>query len=154
MLRVASYAAAPASFKQAGRVFLEKACGEMYRFEVESAQSHRNVVLLKLQGLNTGKAAEGYRGARILVAKDSLGRREDEFFWYELIGLEVFLDTGTYLGRVAAIIPAAGHDIYTVRDGEREILLPATEQVIKEIALGRGKMIVTPPEGLLELNAI
>lgn len=154
LLRVGSYASSAASFREAGEVFLEMASGERHPFEVESAQSHRKGVLLKLRGLNTGQAAEAYRGAEILVAKDRLGREEDEFFWYELIGLEVFLDTGIYLGRVTEIIPAGSHDIYAVRDGEREILLPATVQVVKEIAPGRGKIIVTPPDGLLELNEV
>ena len=65
-----------------------------------------------------------------------------------------FLDNGEYLGVVSQIIPAGGNEIYVVKKGDREILLPAARPVVKHIDLKSGKMIVSALEGLLDLNEI
>jgi 16S rRNA processing protein RimM len=60
---------------------------------------------------------------------------------------------GTVLGHLAEIWPTGAHDVYVVRQGTREVLLPAVEEVIQEIDLEEGCLKVWPPEGLLDLYA-
>jgi 16S rRNA processing protein RimM len=60
---------------------------------------------------------------------------------------------GARLGHLDHIISTPGHDVYAVRQGEREVLLPAVEEVIVEINLEEGVIKVLPPEGLLETYA-
>ena len=77
-----------------------------------------------------------------------------EYFWFELIGLEVFLDTGRYLGVVKDILTTGSNDIYVVRDDESEILIPAINEVVDKIDLVNKKMIICEIEGLLDLNEV
>jgi 16S rRNA processing protein RimM len=56
---------------------------------------------------------------------------------------------GTLLGYLDEIIPTPAHDVYVVRQGEREVLLPAVEDVIVEINMEAEVIKVAPPEGLL-----
>jgi len=99
--------------------------------------------------------AEKYRAADILVRKDALPlKEEDEYFWHELLGLEVFLENGEYLGPISDIIATGSNDIYVIKKGKSEVLIPATHEIIKNIDLELGKMMIHPIEGLLDLHEI
>ena len=95
VLRVQSYAETGNSFLEAGSVFLKTAEDETREFPVVSARPHKKIVLLELGGLDSIEAAESLRGADVYVLQDALKvGQEDEFFWYELIGIEVYLVNG------------------------------------------------------------
>ena len=154
LLRIRSYARSEASFLDAGTVFLRPVSGEIREFGVISVNAHKNTFLMRLKGLASRSEAEGYKGAEILISKETLVSEEDECFWYELLGIKVYLDTGDYLGRISHIISAGSNDIYVVREGDKEIFIPATHEVVKEIDLDNEKMIISAMEGLLDLNEV
>jgi 16S rRNA processing protein RimM len=104
--------------------------------------------------LSSRDQTETFRGAEIFIRKKAVSRRKDEYFWHELIGLRVYLETGRYLGTVKDILPTAGNDIYVVQEGKEEFLIPAIHEVVKTIDLENGKMIISEMEGLLDLNEI
>ncbi len=128
--------------------------GPIREHKVISAAPHKNVLLMKLEGLESGVDAEAYRGAEIYLHKESLKREEDEYFWEELLGIDVYLDRGDHLGILSQIIPTGAHDIYVVKGGGREFMIPAVHEVIKRIDLENRRMTIVALEGLLELNEI
>jgi 16S rRNA processing protein RimM len=154
LLRISSFARSEDSFLQAGRVFLKSASGEIHEYAVISVRPHKNSFLMKLEGFTSRREAEEYTGAEIHIRKEALRREEGEYFWHELLGLKVYLETGRYLGSISQIIPTRSNDIYVVKEGDNEVLLPATYQVVKEIDLDNEKMVVADMEGLLDLNEI
>jgi 16S rRNA processing protein RimM len=155
VLRIFSYAESEKIFLKEGRVFLR--CGEEEALEhkVRSIKPHKNIFLLDLEALGCREDAEKYRGASIFVRKDALGREEDdEYFWYELLGLGVYLNTGEYVGEIMRIFPAGGHDIYVVARGKREMMVPAVHEFVESIDLENRRMIIRETEGLLDLNEV
>jgi len=104
-------------------------------FKVVSIKPQKGMSLLRLDGITTPEQAETYRSADVLVDRGDLRRDGYEHFWYELIGLEVHLDTGEAIGTISRIIPTGANDIYVVRRGKREILVPAVTEVVKAIDL-------------------
>ena len=155
LLRIWSYAQSEESFLKGGTVLLKSDSGEIHEYKVLSIRPHKNIFLLKLKGLNSFNDAERFREAEILLCKDALGKKNDhEFFWYELIGLRVYLDTGKYIGTIRHILPTGSNDIYVVQEGEKEILIPAIHDAVKEINLADKKMIISEMEGLLDLNEV
>lgn len=154
LLRVRSYARSETSFVEAGTVRVRSASGKTSPHRVLSARPHKNIVLLKLEGVNSAETAEELRGTEVLVAAETILREEGEYLWQELIGLRVFLDSGEHIGDISRIMDAGGNEIYVVRDGEREIYLPATWEVVSEIDLEKGRMTVRAMEGLLDLNEV
>ena len=152
LLRIVSYAESQETFLRAGSVFLDKGEDELFERKVISIRAHRSVYLLKLSGLRSVDEAEFFRGARILIRKDSVVRSdEDEFFWYELIGMDVYLITGHYLGVLRGIFPTGSNDVYVVENEGREFLVPAIHQVVKEIDIAQKRMVISPLRGLLDL---
>ena len=152
LLRIVSYAESKETFLRAGSVFLDKGEDELFERRVVSIVAHRSVYLLKLSGLRSVDEAESFRGAGILIRKDSVVRSgEDEFFWYELIGLDVYLITGQYVGVLKGIFPTGSNDVYVVENEGREFLIPAIHQVVKEINIAQKRMVISPMRGLLDL---
>ena len=107
---------------------------------------------MRLSGVNSIDQATALRGSEILIRKDSLKKNQDEFFWYELLGLHVYLTTGEYLGVLKEIFPTGSNDVYVVKNRGREVLIPAIHQVIKEIDIPRKKMSISPLKGLLDIS--
>jgi 16S rRNA processing protein RimM len=154
LLRIRADAGVDLPFETGGIVYLRVGTKAPECFKVVSIQPQKGMSLLALEGIATLERAETYRSAVILVEKGGLRRDEDEYFWFELIGLEVRLDTGETIGTISRIIPTGAHDIYVAKRGKREIFVPATSEVVKAIDLENGKMIIWPMEGLLDLNEI
>ena len=152
LLRIVSYAQSRETFLKAGSVFLKTRQNELHEAKVESIQPHRSWHLLRLSGLDSVEQVEIFEGAEILIRKDSLVKPgEDEFFWYELLGLAVHLTTGEYLGALKEIFPTGGNDVYVVENQGKEFLIPAIHQVVKEIDLPQRRMVISPMKGLLDL---
>lgn len=153
LLVVESYAESWESFLKAGSVFLADASGGLKEFRVSSAKPYKQALLLKLEGLDSVEQAGAFRGSNIMAKKKSFKKaREDEFFWFELLGLEVYREDGSYVGRLKQIIPTPANDVYVVRNKEQEYLIPATTEVVREVDLMRGRMIISPLDGMLEID--
>ncbi len=155
LLQIRSFARSPDSFLEAGEVFLKDHSGKTRCFRVLSAKPHKKGLLLALDGLNSIDVAEQFRGAQVLAEKQAFKKEEDgEYFWHELLGLSVYLDTGDYIGKISQIIPTGSNDVYVVREGKKEFLIPGIYEVVKKIDLAAGKMIVCPLEGMLDLDEV
>jgi 16S rRNA processing protein RimM len=154
LLKIESYARSKDTLLTAGRIYLKQSSDRISKYEIVSAVPHKGVLLIRLEGLNSRDQVEAYSGAEILIAKAAVSRDNNEYFWYELIGLTVYLETGRYLGTVEEILPTPANDIYVVRDGREEFLIPAIQDVVNTIDLDRGKMIISEVEGLLDLNEV
>ncbi len=154
-MRIRSYAQSETSFLNAGTVFLKTASGETREHAVLSVSPHQSVFLLTLKGLDSLEEAEKYRGAGIFIRKDSLRRESDEeYFWHEIIGMQVYLTSGEYIGTIKQVIPTGSNDVFVVRKEAAEVLIPGTHEVVQEIDLEGKKMIINAMEGMLELNAV
>ena len=153
LLVVESYAESWESFLRLGSVFLTDSGDHLCEYRIISAKPHKRSVLLELEGIESIEKAESVRGSAIMASKNSLKKAGDEeFFWFELLGLRVYHENGTYLGRLTQIIPTPANDVYVVTKGKKEHLIPATLEVVRKIDLEKGRMIISPLEGMLEIN--
>jgi 16S rRNA processing protein RimM len=106
-------------------------------------QAHGKGLLLNLDQVFDRDAAEGWVGAEVWVPRSVLpAPAEGEFYWIDLEGLEVLTLDGVALGRVAHLFSTGANDVVVVR-GERERLLPFVRpQVIRQVDLAAGRMLV------------
>ena len=75
---------------------------------------------------------------------------EGEYYHYQLLGLRVETAAGKEIGVLRSIIETGSNDVYVVDDSTREILIPALDDVVLEVDLQEGRMVIEPPEGLLD----
>jgi len=106
---------------------------------------------MKLKGCNSISEAEKLKGVEIGIPEKWLWPLGvDEYYHFQIIGLDVYTDTGLHLGEVKDIFPTGSNDVYTVKKGRKEYLIPAIKEVIKEVDLQRKRIIIHPIEGLLD----
>ena len=111
--------------------------GKSELYKIENVKYHKNMVLLKLEGINNPEEAEMLRNAFLEVDReDAVPLEEGQYFIADLLGLEVFLDTGGKLGILDDIFNNGSTDIYVVKNElGKQILLPGIDEVIKEVKL-------------------
>lgn len=119
--------------------------------EIENVKYHKNMVLLKFKGLDKIEDVEIFKNCYLEIdRKDGKPLEEGEYYIIDLIGLDVYTDEGTHLGKVDDIYNTGSNDIYVVKDElGKQILLPYIDDVIKEINLESRKIIVHLIEGLV-----
>ena len=111
-------------------------------YEVEHAKIHNDLLVVKLDGVNDRDAAFACKGMRIAVPRDALpAPEEDEYYWSDLIGLNVSNQQGVALGEVSDVFATGANDVIVVK-GERERLLPFIAQVIIEVDIAGKTMVV------------
>jgi 16S rRNA processing protein RimM len=74
-----------------------------------------------------------------------------QFYPWQLEGCRVVTDDGREVGRVIRIEHSAAQDLWVVSDGAREHLIPAVAEIVLEVDVGAGRVVIRPPDGLLEL---
>ena len=132
------------------KVFIEKN-NKLTEYEIEEVRYNKNQALIKFKGINDIDTAETFRNCLIKVHRSSEKQLpEDTYYIVDLIGLEVYKDTGEKLGILKEVFPVHGgnNDVYVVETDGKEILLPAIGEVIKEVNMQEKKMIVHLIEGL------
>ena len=123
---------------------------EMKKVEIENVKYNKQCVLLKVKGIEDLTEAEKYKGLFLKIdRKDAKKLPKDTYFIADILGLEVYTDEGELLGKVDDIFPTGANDVYVVKDElGKQILLPSIPEVLKEIDLEKGKVIVHLIEGL------
>ncbi|HET6420103.1 MAG TPA: ribosome maturation factor RimM [Geobacteraceae bacterium] len=151
-LRVAPYSGDAGSILSHHTIVLKGPNGELDGYEVAGSSIHGKKVILSLESFHNINQVEHLVGREIFVRREQLPELPDgEYYWCDLIGLKVRTIGGGYLGELSDILAAGGNDVYVVRMGEKEYLIPAVEDIVAEINLAEGTMTVDPPEGLLDL---
>jgi 16S rRNA processing protein RimM len=106
---------------------------------------------MTLEGVADVDTAESLKGAVVmLAAEDVPPAKPGEFYYYEAIGCEVFLVDGSRLGMIEEVFSNGAQDILVVRDGEREVLVPVIEDVVKAMDLSGRRVTIDPIPGLLD----
>lgn len=130
---------------------LVKNKNEYTEYEIQKVSYSKNQVILKLKGIDHIDYAEKLRNLYIYVKKSDLGELpEGTYYIADLIGLDVFTESGELIGKVDDILKSEkANDVYVVRS-ELGILkyLPAIPEVLKDIDIQNGKIIVNLPKGL------
>ena len=137
-------------FDELKKVYIKKQ-KELKELEVEEVKYHKNMVLLKLKGVDKLEDAETLRNLYLEVDRENaIDLEEGTYFIADLIGLQVITDEGKLLGKLDDIFNTGSNDIYVVKDElGKQILLPAIVEVIKEINLEENKIVVHILEGLI-----
>jgi 16S rRNA processing protein RimM len=109
---------------------------------ITSCRRKGMLFILTIEGVESIDHAERLIGAEVLAPESDLAPLEEgEFYWYELVGMEVVTDQGERLGEVKSIIPTGANDVLQVMSRERETLLPNIPDVVKQI--DREKKLIT-----------
>lgn len=120
--------------------------------EITSARVHKNVVVMKLQGVDDMAAAQQLRNKILYMNRDDVELDEGSYFVQDLLGMRVLdADTGREYGLLTEVTETGANDVYHIQDSNGKInLIPAIPDVIKETDVDENVMKITPIPGLFE----
>lgn len=137
-------------FDKLDKVYIEKNKSKK-EYKIEEVKYHKNMVLIKFEGIDKIEQAEELRNSYLTVSRDSVEELEEgRYYIVDLLGLDVYTDEQVLLGTLDDIFNTGSNDIYVVKNKEgKQILLPAIEDVIKQVDLENKKIIVHLLPGLV-----
>ena len=125
--------------------------GRLSELKIENAWFQNERVVLKFEGIDSIEAANELRNAEICVKESEVIELDsDEFYDWQLVGCEVATVEGEKLGTVREVMRTGGTENLVVVGETREFLIPFAEAICVEVDLEEKRIVVDPPEGLLE----
>ena len=126
---------------------------ERLPLKIQNVKFFKNMVILKFEGYDDINAVQAWRQKDLLVTREqAVELQEDEYFIGDMIGLHVEDEEGNALGVLRDVLETGANDVYLVsRHGEKDLMLPAIKDCIREVDLESGIMRVRVLPGLLDL---
>ena len=136
-------------FKSLKTVFIDFK-NELMEYKIQEVKFIKNLVKLKLEGLDNINDAEKFKGCYLKInRKDAKKLDENTYFIADLIGLDVYDLENHKIGILSDIFPTGSNDVYVVKQEDgKQVLLPAISKVIKEINIKQGKIVVDISQGV------
>ena len=151
-LRVIPYSGLTEAFLSAGSLFLKDVSGRMLQHDVAAVAVHGKKLLVTLKGFSDINQVLPFVGSEVFLYRDQLpAPEEDEYYWFDLVGMKVVTTDNRLLGVLESIIETGSNDVYVVASDEREYLIPALSDVVVSVDTKTKIMTVTPVEGLFDL---
>lgn len=148
-LKVHSWSESPDTWEKGSLILARGLDGVEKSYTISKAGPYKKGILLRFEEVADINAAERLIGSELLIDKQLLPELDDdEFYWFDIIGLSVYTVEGEFVGNVESIFPTGSNDVYVVKNKGSETLIPALESVVLTIDLDEKRMTVDLPEGL------
>lgn len=146
-VKIMPYTDTPELLCEFDRLFIGKDKAELY---IERARVAKNMVIAKIEGIDTVEAAEKYRNKVLFMHRDDLELDEDTYFIQDLIDMEVQdADSGFVYGKITDVLQNGANDVYVIK-GDREYLVPAIPDVVISTDIDSNIMQIRPLDGLFD----
>lgn len=140
----------PQRFEVKSRVYVSLK-GSRKLMSIEKSAPHQKYLIVKFKEIPDMNAAEEIKGGILEITRDQLfPLQENTYYIFDIIGLTVSDRTRGSLGKITEVLQTGANDVYVVETGGRPLLIPALKQVVKEIDLPAGRMVVELPDGLVD----
>jgi len=140
----------PDRYTSLKKVYIKKRSGEKREYSVVSAKEVKGGWIVSfVPSMTTAEAEEAVGGYIIVPASEVPRLEKDRYYHFEIIGMVVYTEDGRYLGRVVDIFSTGSNDVYVVKEEDREYLIPAIHDIIKEMDVKGRRMVIHPMEGLI-----
>lgn len=120
--------------------------------EIATSRAYKNQFLVKLAGVDRIDDAQRRVGSILSVAERDLGSLPaGEYYHYQVVGLEVYDTQSKRIGVVTRTWSTPAGELYVVTGAHKDFLIPAVKEIIEKVDLAAGRVVINPPEGLLDL---
>jgi len=119
---------------------------------IASCRFEGQTVLVRMEGVTSPEDARRFTGRLLAVAlEDVLPAPEGHFYAWEMAGAAVETRDGRRVGEFVRVEGSEGQPLWVVAEGGREHLVPAVPEIVVEVNVKKRRIVIDPPEGLLEL---
>ena len=122
------------------------------KLEIENVKYFKQYAILKFKGIDNINDIEKYTGRSLYVTRDqAIPLEEDEYYIADLIGLDVYLESGEKFGVLKDVMETGANDVYIVETEEgKEVLIPAIHECVLDIDVEENRMEIHLMDGLLD----
>ena len=125
--------------------------GGKTKITVSKIAPHGNVVIAQIKGVDSIEDAEKLRGQVLFIKRDDARLPDGRYFVSEIIGATVYdADTNTLLGTLCEVSPTGANDVWHIKNGEREYLVPAIPDVIVNVDIDNDVITIRPLKGIFD----
>ncbi|MEN2766471.1 ribosome maturation factor RimM [Ornithinibacillus xuwenensis] len=119
---------------------------------IDGHRVHKGFDLLHFKNLNNINDVEHFKESHLKIPESKLTELdENEFYYHEVIGSEVFTNDGKLLGVIKEILAPGANDVWVIKQPKgKDILIPYIEEVVLEVDVDEKRIVIEPMEGLLE----
>lgn len=150
-IKIESLTDFPERFKQVRRVFLVSPKGTEKSCAMRSVRYSGSAPLLLLDGFDTPEQAKTITGWLIKIPEEeAIPLPKGQYYWFELLGMEVFAEDGEKLGSIIDIFETGSNDVYVIKHNGKEVYIPATREIVKNVDTKARTMIIHLMEGLMD----
>ena len=140
----------PALLAGENLILVPKGRGSERSFQVRERRKHKRLVLVTLEGIDSLTELEPWIGSEVQIPAETLpAGGADGLYHWEAIGPEVRTTEGLVVGRIDEVIALPANDLWVVRAGGRETLVPVVDAIVTEVDLVAGTATINPPAGLI-----
>lgn len=139
-------------YKDLEAVFVEVA-GELLPFAIQSVNiKTNNTAYVQLEDVETEETAAALVGSNLMLPLTYLPPLTgNKFYYHEVLGYEVIDELSGPIGKLESVIDKGPQDIFSIRKGDKEILLPVSDDIIRQVDRKNKQLTVRAPEGLIDL---
>ena len=139
-------------FKKGSKLLITRGNQLIREVVVQSYRNHKNFLLVKFEGIDSVEEAEKLKNLQIKIDSDEVGElEENEFYFHQIIGCEVFDENDKNLGVIIDILTPGANDVWVIKgENDKEILIPYIEDVVKKIDITSKKVNIEVMEGLID----
>lgn len=147
-VKIMPYTDTPELLAEFDRLFIGKNKDELI---IERSRVFKNMVIAKIEGVDTPEAAEKLRNKLLYMHRDDLELDDDTYFIQDLIGIEVRdADSGKVYGTISDVMQTGANDVYVIKGSDREYLVPAIADVVVFTDIDENIMTIRPLDGLFD----
>ena len=147
-VKIMPYTDTPELLAEFDRLFIGKNKDELI---IERSRVFKNMVIAKIEGVDTPEAAEKLRNKLLYMHRDDLELDDDTYFIQDLIGIEVRdADYGKVYGTISDVMQTGANDVYVIKGSDREYLVPAIADVVVFTDIDENIMTIRPLDGLFD----
>ena len=108
-------------------------------------------MLIAFKGVDSVEQAEALRGKTLYICRDDISLPEGSYFIDDLIGCEVFdADSGEKYGVISEVSQTGANDVWHIKSGGKEYLLPAIDEVIVSVEPQNERLEIRPMKGIFD----
>ena len=146
-LKVMPWCDDPTVFDELAYVIIDET-----EYNIEKSRMQKNMVLLKLEGIDNINEAEKYRNKILTVPREEMGDLpEGTYYICDLLGCCVETVSGRALGEIVDIIKTGSNDVYVVEDSsKKQVLIPVIDEVVKSVDIEEKMIVIEPLKGLID----
>lgn len=121
------------------------------QLEVERSRRHKNIVIMKIKGVDSIEAAEGLRNKVLFMDREEVDIG-DSYFIADLIGCRVFdVDTKELIGNISDVSQTGANDVWHITNDKGEFLIPVIEQVVIDVDIDNENIFIRPLPGIFDI---